>query len=119
MSLPPSYHQLCVIPSPFFGTPGGNAMSTTVSTHQSGQSKHIPSRQERDDAFSTGAGRKAVEQPKKERNTDCKVLENNGKRKNVAQALSDAPIGLELETKIIPSIGSALETKKSNCRGGV
>lgn len=55
-----------------------------VSKSQTGQGQTKPTREQRDDAFSLGAGRKAVEEPKPERKDD--------------EHLS-APVGLECETR--------------------
>lgn len=58
-----------------------------VSKSETGQCQPKPTREERDEAFSTGAGRKAVEEPKSDAH-DAKKKENLG-----------APVGLECETK--------------------
>jgi hypothetical protein len=58
-----------------------------VSKSQTGQHQPKPTREERDEAFSTGAGRKAVEKPKPDR-----------KKEHDDDALS-APVGLECETR--------------------
>lgn len=59
---------------------GGFFMSQKVSESHTGQNQPKPSREERDAAFSSGAGRKAVEEEKK--NTS-----------------PTPPIGTDLETK--------------------
>lgn len=56
-----------------------------VSKSRTGQSQPKPTRAERDGAFSTGAGRKAVEEPKAHDKKD-------------EQGFS-APVGLECETR--------------------
>lgn len=56
-------------------------MSERVSQSHTGQNRPKPTREERDAAFSSGAGRKAVEDEVKKSNTPA------------------APIGTELETK--------------------
>ena len=56
-----------------------------VSKSETGQCKTKPTREERDEAFSSGAGRKAVEEPKSD---DAKKKES-----------LCAPVGLECETK--------------------
>ncbi len=58
-----------------------------VSKSETGQCQPKPTREERDEAFSTGGGRKAVEEPKE----DAK----NSKSKD----RPSAPVGLECETK--------------------
>ncbi|HEY9731508.1 MAG TPA: hypothetical protein V6C89_06325 [Drouetiella sp.] len=57
-----------------------------VSKSETGQNQPKPTRQERDAAFSTGAGRKAVEEPKPER------IDSNDETLK-------PPVGLECETK--------------------
>jgi hypothetical protein len=59
-----------------------------VSKSQTGQCQPKPTREERDAAFSTGAGRKAVEKPKEDGNEDEKKDEH-----------LSAPVGLECETR--------------------
>lgn len=58
-----------------------------VSKSETGQCQPKPTREERDEAFSAGGGRKAVEEPKPD-GTDDKKKEN-----------LCAPVGLECETK--------------------
>jgi len=58
-----------------------------VSKSATGQCKPKPTREERDEAFSDGGGRKAVEEPKEDR--------KNAKKKDGLCA----PVGLECETK--------------------
>lgn len=93
-------------------------MSTMVSISQVDETKHIPSRQERDEAFSSGAGRKATEKDKKAREKEIlnqkNILDKLKQLKEATQvsdSSTEAPIGLELETRIMPSVGSALEIK--------
>lgn len=57
-----------------------------VSKSETGQCEPKPTREERDEAFSTGGGRKAVEEPK--------PSESDAKKKALC-----APVGLECETK--------------------
>lgn len=92
-------------------------MSTLVTVSPIDKGKHIPSRQERDEAFSSGAGRKAIEKPKKDREKEIFHQKNMSEKQEASQAsdhVTDAPIGLELETRIMPSVGSALEEKARN-----
>lgn len=56
-----------------------------VSKSRTGQGQPKPTREERDEAFSMGAGRKAVEEPKKDIKKDEQGL--------------TAPVGLECETR--------------------
>lgn len=59
-------------------------MTEKVSESVTGQNEPKPTREERDAAFSSGAGRKAVEEP----------VEKKDK-----EQLPQAPIGTELETR--------------------
>ncbi len=58
-----------------------------VSESVTGQDKPKPTREERDEAFSNGAGRKAVEKPKAARKHDRE------------EEAFEAPVGLEIETR--------------------
>jgi len=58
-----------------------------VSKSETGQGQPKPTREERDEAFSNGGGRKAVEEPK--------ANESDAKKKDTLCA----PVGLECETK--------------------
>lgn len=58
-----------------------------VSKSETGQCQPKPTREERDEAFSTGAGRKAAEKPAPEHNDDRK------------EKALEAPVGLECETR--------------------
>jgi hypothetical protein len=69
-------------------------MSTTVSKSPKHEDE-MPTREERDDSYSTGAGKKAVEVPKADRNT----ASTEGKCKSDNEKKIEAPIGLDNETK--------------------
>lgn len=70
----------------------GRTTMDKVSESETGQNQPKPDRQERDAAFSTGAGRKAVEKPKADRKCEDKPLEEK------SEGL-EAPVGLECETR--------------------
>ncbi len=72
-------------------------MSTTVS-RSAGSDRRIPSRQERDDAFSAGAGRKAVEELKEQGNSK-KSKKTQAIHQSPKQERINAPVGLDNETK--------------------
>ncbi len=59
-------------------------MSRTVSVSETGQNKPVPSRAERDNAYSSEGGRKAVEEP-------LKKVSGKDEQPN-------EPIGLQMET---------------------
>lgn len=63
-------------------------MSDTVSTSVTGQKEPKPNREERDEAFSSGAGRKAEDKPKATR-----------EHKTEDKETLEAPLGLDIETK--------------------
>ncbi|HEY9791299.1 MAG TPA: hypothetical protein V6D22_12930 [Candidatus Obscuribacterales bacterium] len=63
-------------------------MDEIVSESATDQGPSKPGREERDKAFSAGAGRKAIEVPKEEQ-----------ERQDRRQDGDEAPVGLELETK--------------------
>jgi hypothetical protein len=62
-------------------------MDEMVSESATDRGLHKPGRSERDDAYSTGAGRKAIEVPKQEQ-------EREGREHDM-----EAPVGLDLETR--------------------
>jgi hypothetical protein len=62
--------------------------STLVSESEISQSTRIPSRRERDAAYSTGAGRKAIEIPQSLQEVESEASE-----------YQSAPVGLDLETR--------------------
>ena len=62
-------------------------MDETVSESATDRGPNKPGRTERDQAYSAGAGRKAIEVPKQEQ--ERQAAEHDG----------EAPVGLELETK--------------------
>jgi hypothetical protein len=70
-------------------------MSTTVSKSPKHEDE-MPTREERDDSYSTGAGKKAVEVPKADRGTKTS---SGGKCKSDDEKKLEAPIGLDNETK--------------------
>lgn len=65
-------------------------MSKKVSESVVGQGLPKPSRAERDESFSSGAGRKAIEVP---------LEEDFAGKESSEGACSQAPVGLELETQ--------------------
>jgi hypothetical protein len=65
-------------------------MSKKVSESAVGQGLPKPSRAERDESYSAGAGRKAVEVP---------LEEDFGGKEASEGACTHAPVGLELETQ--------------------
>jgi hypothetical protein len=67
------------------------AMKDKVSESVTGQNLPKPTREERDQAFSTGAGRKAVEVPVPE--------EFQRKSEEDPGSVMTAPVGTELETQ--------------------
>jgi hypothetical protein len=77
-------------------------MSTTVSKSPKPEDK-VPSRKERDDSYSTGAGKKAVEVPKSDRDRSTSS-KNSGKTKSEEKL--EPPIGLDNETKADKCSGS-------------
>jgi hypothetical protein len=72
--------------------PEGFVMTQRVSQSHTGQNEPKPSRQERDAAFSSGAGRKAAEDTKDE------VLRSGSGTQARGPELAP-PIGTDLETK--------------------
>jgi hypothetical protein len=66
-------------------------MSTTVSKSPKPEDE-VPSREERDESYSTGAGKKAVEVPKV-------TKEDSKDDKKVDSAKLEPPIGLDNETR--------------------
>jgi hypothetical protein len=70
-------------------------MSTTVSRSPKPEDE-VPSREERDDSYSTGAGKKAVEVPKPDRDRSTSSA-NSGQAKSEGKL--EPPIGLDNETK--------------------
>ncbi len=66
-------------------------MTRKVSGSRTGQNRPKPSRQERDEAYSSGAGRKADEEELKK--------PARSESDNPSALKSSAPIGTELETK--------------------
>jgi hypothetical protein len=70
-------------------------MSTTVSKSPKHEDE-VPTKKERDDSYSTGAGKKAVEVPK----ADCgKEADSKDKCNSEDAKRLEAPIGLDNETK--------------------
>jgi predicted DCC family thiol-disulfide oxidoreductase YuxK len=70
----------------------GDEMEDSVSESKTGQKEPKPDREERDAAFSSGAGRKAVEEP-----VEQQEFENRRK----SRMETEAPVGLDLETKAV------------------
>jgi predicted DCC family thiol-disulfide oxidoreductase YuxK len=79
-------------PSVGINTAEGDYMEDSISESKTGQHEPKPNRKERDAAFSSGAGRKAVEEPVEQQEFD-------NRRKSRME--NEAPVGLELETKAV------------------
>jgi len=82
-------------------------MSATVSTSVTEQGFPVPTRQERDQAYSLGAGRKAEEhvKPSVKPSTNHSLRHQNQDKLACAENL-EAPVGLDLETKGDEDAGS-------------
>ncbi len=73
-------------------------MSSTVSKSPK-PDDHIPSRVEKDDSYSTGAGRKCTEKPKPDGPGLTKSAEDGRDGTDNIEGAVQPPIGLENETK--------------------